>query len=367
MNAKSHPSAAMAGERKSGSPALVARPVQPVQIWAWIGVALLMAEFWFAGKWILSDQFVAVPSGPDVPPEWMRHVLDIGQVVMTLIWCFSFYWFVIRAWQRERRLTTDSLIMIGCTLASGWDALSDVGQYWFTYNSYLFNRGSMLAVMPITLSPHAPGANEAWPMFFINTLYGNFVIVAIIMCALLRFVKSRWPQIGTPALVAICFLLGGIADFIIEGLVLLPLGFWTYAGGHWAINADTYYKFPLHEAICAGSVFASLTCLRFFVDDKGQTIPERGLDKIVASPLQKSLLRIPAVLGGVIMIFIITYHLPQGFLALHSTEWPDDVKNRSYFTNHICGPQVNLACPGPAVPIARPGAPRPDYAGRFAQ
>ena len=345
---------------------VVRQPVQPVQIWSVIGVILLALQIWYTVHWILSDQFVAVPSGPDVPPEWMRMALDIGQVVMTLIWCFSFYWFVLRPWQREKRFTTDGLIMIGCTLASGWDALSDVGQYWFTYNSYLVNRGSVLGVMPITLSPHTAGANEAWPMFFINTLYGNFVVVAIIMCALLRFVQSKMPQIGTFSLIAICFALGGVADFIIEGMVLLPLGFWTYPGGYWAINADTYYKFPLHEAMCAGSVFASLTCLRFFVDDKGQTIPERGLDKLVASPLQKSLMRVTAVIGGTVMIFIITYHLPQGIIALHSSEWPEDVKNRSYFTNRICGPQVNLACPGPNVPIHRPGAPRPDYSGHFA-
>ena len=137
---------------------VVRQPLQPVQIWSVIGAILLALQIWYTVHWILSDQFVAVPSGPDVPPEWMRMALDIGQVVMTLIWCFSFYWFVLRPWMRERRLTTDGLIMIGCTLASGWDALSDVGQYWFTYNSYLVNRGSMLGMMPITLSPHAAGA-----------------------------------------------------------------------------------------------------------------------------------------------------------------------------------------------------------------
>ena len=341
------------------------RGVQPVQIWAWIGTVLLALELYYTAKWIGSDQFVAVPSGPDLPPPWMQTVLNIGQVVMTAAWCLSFCWFVLRPWLRERHLTTDGLIVIGCTLASMWDALSNVWQYWFTYNAYLVNRGSILGVLPITLSPHAPGSAEAWPMFFINTLYGNFVIVAIIMCALLRWVKSTWPQVGTPTLVAICFVLGAMADFIIEGVVLLPLGFWSYAGGHWAINADTYYKFPLHEAICAGSVFASLTCLRFFVDDRGQTICERGLDKLAVSPLQKRFMRVTSVLGGVILIFIVTYHLPQSLLALDSTAWPDDVVQRSYLTNRICGPQVNLACPGPTVPIARPGAPRPDMAGHF--
>lgn len=349
----------------SGPAALPQQGLQPVQIWAAIGVLLLAVEFYFLIKWIGSDSFVAVPTGSDLPPVWMRRVLDIGQVVMTLAWCATFVWFVIRPWMRERRLTIDGLIVIGCTLASGWDALSNTGQFWFTYNSYLVNRGSMLDVMPTTLSPRAPGATEAWPLFFINTLYGNFVLVAILMCALLRFVQSKWPKINIVWLLALCLVLGAIADFIIEGLVLLPLGFWTYAGGHWAINANTYYKFPLHEAILAGLVFASLTCLRYFVNDKGETLCERGLDKVVASPVKKSLMRACAVLGGLISIFILTYHMPQGFIALHSTAWPDDVVQRSYFTSGICGPDVDLACPGPSTPIARPGAPRPDMAGRF--
>ncbi len=341
--------------------------LQPVQIWAAIGALLIAIELYFAIRWIGSDSFVAVPSGPDLPPAWMRRVLDIGQVVMTLAWCAAFAWFVLRPWLRERRLTTDGLIVIGCTLASGWDALSNIGQFWFTYNAYLINRGSMLDLMPITLSPRSPGATEAWPMFFIGTLYGNFVLVTMLLCALLRWMQAKRPQTGMLTVVALCFLLGAIADFVIEGLVLLPLGFWSYAGGHWAINADTYYKFPVHEAVCAGSVFALLTCLRYFVDDKGQTICERGLDKITASPVQKSLLRASAVLGGLISIFILAYHLPQGLLALHSTAWPDDVVQRSYLTNRICGPQVDLACPGPNVPVARAGAPRPDMAGRFPQ
>lgn len=320
------------------------RRIQPVQIWACIGTVLLALELYYGAKWILSDQFVAVPSGPDLPPPWMRTALNVGQVVMSLAWCFAFYWFVIRSWQRGR-LTTDALIVIGCTLASFWDSLSDVGRYWFTYNSYLLNRGSMLGVMPFTQSLHSASANEAWPMLFINTLYGNFVVVTIILCALLRWVKRNWPQLSTLTLVMICFVLGAVADFVIEGLVLLPLGFWTYAGGHWSIHADSYYKFPLHEAVCAGSVFALLTCLRFFVDDKGQTICERGLDQVVASPLTKSWMRASSVIGGIVLIFVVAYHLPQGLLALRSTAWPDDVVQRSYFTNGICGPRVQLVCP----------------------
>jgi hypothetical protein len=364
MSTKVHPL------RDSLSPSVAEahRPVQPVQIWFWIGIVLLAIQFWYTAKWVMSDQFVAVPTGPDVPPEWMRNVLDIGQIVMTTLWCFSFFWFVLRPLLRGKRVGIDGLMMIGLTLSSGWDALSDVGQYWFTYNAYLVNRGSMLGVMPITLSPHAAGVNEAWPMFFIDTTYGNVFYMLMFMCAVMRRIQNKW-RVSAPALIAISFVLGGLVDFVFEGVVILPLGFYSYAGGgHWAVmNADTYYRYPLHEMIFVGFLFGSLACMRYFVNDKGETFVERGLDKVAGSPMKKGLMRAIAVTSGVISIFAVTYHLPVGILALHTAAWPDDTINRSYFTNGICGPQVNLACPGPTVPIARPGAPRPDMSGHFPQ
>lgn len=342
--------------------------MQPVQVWFWIGIVLLAIQFWYTTKWVMSDQFVAVPPGPDLPPQWMRYALDIGQVVVTLLWCFSFFWFVLRPLLRGKRVSTDGLLIIGFTFASGLDALSNVGQYWFTYNSYLVNRGSILGVMPITLSPHAAGVNEAFPIFFIPMAYGNNFYMLAAMCAVMRLIENKW-RVGTPTLVAISIVLGALVDVVFEGLVLLPLGFYSYAGGgHWTVmNADTYYRYPLHEMICVGFLYGSAACLRYFVNDKGETFVERGLDKVAGSPMKKGFMRTIAVTSGVTSIFAITYHLPVGFIALHSTTWPDDTINRSYFTNGICGPQVNLACPGPTVPIARPGAPRPDMSGRFPQ
>lgn len=327
--------------------AAMSRPFPAVLAWSAIGTILLAIEFYYLAVWVTSDAFTPIISGPDVPPSWMRDALTTGQIIMSLAWCISGFIFVLRPLWREQRLSTDSLIFIGSTLASVWDALSNTGRYWFTYNSYLFNRGSIQAVLPISLAPHAPGTGEAWPIFFIPTLYGNFVVIALLVCLLLRALKSRWPGISTLGLIAICFFLGAVVDIILEGVILLPLGFWSYAGGPWSINADTYYKYPLPEAVCVGGVWGLLTCLRFFQNDKGQTVCEHGLERLALPAPVKEYLRISAVLGGVILVFILPYHLPQGLLAFYETAWPSDVVNRSYMTDHICGPQVKLACPGP--------------------
>ncbi len=331
----------------SESRIIESRPFPPVLLWSFIGTILLGLEFYYLAVWVHSPAFAPIISGPDIPPPWMRGALIGGQIGMSLAWCVSGAIFVLRPLWRDKRLSTDGLIFIGCTLASVWDALSNTGRYWFTYNSYLFNRGSIQAVLPITMAPHAPGTGEAWPIFFIDTLYGNFVILALLMCMLLRAVKSRWPRISTPGLIALCFVLGALIDIILEGFILLPLGFWSYAGGPWSLNPDKYYKFPVLEAVCVGWVFALLTFLRLFQNDRGQTVCERGLEYLPLPKMVKAYMRVSAVLGGVILIFILPYHLPQGLMAFEETAWPSDVVNRSYMTDHICGPQVNLVCPRP--------------------
>jgi hypothetical protein len=48
-----------------------------------------------------------------------------------------------------------------------------------------------------------------------------------------------------------------------------------------------------------------------------------------------------------------TYNVPNMWVSLHSTTWPDDIQKRSYFTDYICGDGTDRACPGPAVPHVR--------------
>lgn len=47
------------------------------------------------------------------------------------------------------------------------------------------------------------------------------------------------------------------------------------------------------------------------------------------------------------------YNIPNGIIGAHSTAWPRDIQDRSYFTAGMCGQGTGRACPGPAVPLAR--------------
>lgn len=340
----------------------------PVKIWASIGALMLAVEGFFLIKWVAGSKFTEVPSGPDEPASWMQATLIAGQVFFAAAALFSLWWFLVRPWRREGRLTLDGILCIAFLLASPWDPLSTYGQDWFTYNSWLVNFGSVVGELPGVIGRHTAGAGEALPIIFIPAVYVSaFIWLSVLVCALMRAAKRRRPGLTPVGMIGICLLITMLADVVIEGLAFTPLGFYNFAGGHWLINGGHYYQFPLHEMVLGGAVFATFVCLRYFVNDKGETIAERGLDRIAASPRRKDLLRVLAVIGAVHLGFLFAYHLPTGVLALNSTAWPHDVVKRSYFTNHVCGPEVDRACPGPRTPNPRQHSPYLDYDGKLVQ
>lgn len=345
-------------KRQSPSQAQPTQSSPPVKYWATAGAILLAAEAYLLISWVTGPNFERVDSGPDSPPTWMKTEMVAVEIVATLATIFTFYWFLVRPWLRERRVTTDGLLCIAFLTVSFYDPLSNFAQNWFTYNSYLVNFGSVMSEVPGVTAFHEPGANEAFPLLVVPTAYVTaFIWLSVLVCKAMSAAKRRWPSMGPGRLVLFCLGLTMLADVVIEGLFYMPLGFWTFAGGHWSINAGHYYQYPIHEMIFGGAVFCMFVCLRYFTNDRGETIAERGIERMKIPPARKVVLRGLGIVAFVQIGFFATYHLPQAIFALNSTEWPQDVQERSYFTNNICGPETNRACPGPEVPNSRPDSP----------
>ena len=286
----------------------------PVKLWATLGAALLALELFFLGKWVTGPNFTPVESGPDLPPEWMRVVLIVGQVLFVAGALVFIYRLLVLPWLRERRVTTDGLLVIAALLASPFDMFSNYWHYWFTYDSYLLDEGSIMSELPGVVQPHGAGVGEAWPILLIPGAYVViFVGLAIIGCAAMRWAKRRWPGIGAVTLIAFCFVLTMLLYLVIDGLICMPLGFWAFQGGRWPLlNGDTYYKYPAQEMVTAGAVFTIFTCWRYFVNDRGQTIAERGIDRVKAPVAGKTALRGLALYAVVMLGMFATYHIPTG-------------------------------------------------------
>jgi hypothetical protein len=231
-------------------------------------------------------------------------------------------------------------------LASPFDELSNYAHYWFTYNSYMVNFGSLMGGLPGVVQPHRAGANEAWPIFLIPAAYiVIFVGLASLGSKLMGGAKRRWPSLGPVRLILLCYVAIMLVYLVIDGVICMPLGFWAFQGGHWPINGTSYFKYPINEMIFAGAVFTFPACVRYFVNDRGDTIAERGIERVHTTPGRKAVLRGLALVGVLHLGLLFTYHLPQGILATSATHWPKDIQNRSYLTDGVCGHGTDRACP----------------------
>jgi hypothetical protein len=234
------------------------------------------------------------------------------------------------------------------------DPLSAYYGHWFTYNANLVNFGSWVHAVPGWVSPGGPGRMLVEPILVIPFVYVYFIMVGILFgCWVMRRAEARWPGASTAQLVTACFAAMCVFDLVAEGLIWLPLGFWEYPGGIGLLFPSTYHKFPLNEMLTIATIFTAMSCLRYFRDDKGLTLVERGLDRLRVGRAGQTLVRFLAIAFAVHAILFLGYNLPNSFVGAHSRPWPRAILKRSYFTDYLCGPQVHTACP-PRVTVPRP-------------
>ena len=326
---------------------------RPVLIWAAFGGALLLLELYVWTQWITGPYFEQVPSGPSDPPMYMKVPLIANAVVLWVGLPFAIWFFFIKPWRQERRITLDGMLFASMGLMFFQDPLLNYLNTWCTYNTWLFNRGSWSSDIPGWVSPEEPGAQVAEPLLTNVPGYAyGVLLITIVGCWVMRKIKARWPGISNFRLILVTYAMTFAFDFVMEALVMLPIGFYTYPGSIRAVsfNAGTYYQWPIYEGLMWGGVQAALCCLRFFTDDRGRTIVERGLDHVRGGTVTQQVTRFLAIFAGVSACFFIFYNVPAQWIGMHSDPWPEDHQKRSYFNGGICGDGTDKPCPHPVLP-----------------
>jgi hypothetical protein len=171
---------------------------------------------------------------------------------------------------------------------------------------------------------------------------------------MIRKARVRWPELSNAGLFALVFVPLAVINALVE-MAFLRLGLYVYPSA-WGPTAfkGHYYQYPLIIAFLWGGCFwTAMTAVRYFKDDKGRTVAERGIDDVRATERQKTGLRLLALVGLVNAMFMV-FNIALMNVAARGGAWPDDVIKRSYLTDQLCGPGTSYACPGPAVPMARP-------------
>jgi hypothetical protein len=323
-----------------------------VQWWAYIGAAFLIFWAYVLIRWVTGPYLHHVSSGPDSPPLYMKIALDTWQIASVPIVAILVWRLLIRPWRRDGAVSFDGLVIPAALVMALQDPLSDYTGQVYNYNAYLVNIGSYVNDIPGWRSFGAPGAQSGYPFFFHILAYGGGVIFCMWFgCKIMSGADRRW-GLGTIQLVALCFVVMMVFDFLIEAVIWMPLGFYTMPGGHLSLFPNSYMKYPLYENIVGAAWWTAWPALRYFKNDRGETLVERGVTDMPGSPRRKTALRLLALIGVFQIGYLVTYNLPIMLLwAPDPGVWPRAIQQTSYFNDHLCGAGTNRLCPGQGIPL----------------
>jgi hypothetical protein len=337
------------------APATTAASPRPVLYWALAGALLIAFEVFVLARWVTGSHFKSTPTGPDTISDGKQALFTALQVGVTAATAICLWFWVVRPWRRERRLTTDGMLAISGGALFFWDMCMNYTSVTLFYNSHLVNFGAWAnGAWPGWTSPNANLLPE--PVFISIPGYTCLVFGQVVfMLWLLRKVKARRPDLGVLGTIATLVTGLFVIDTIIE-TVLLRTGVYAYPGGIRDITlfAGHTYQLPLSESFLFGGLgLGAVAALSHFRDDHGRTIVERGLDRVHVSARRKQLVKFCAIFGAVHVAFFALYFVPNQWLATHSGTFPQGYK--SDMLNGMCASGVDgKTCPGPGVPMRRP-------------
>jgi hypothetical protein len=332
--------------------------VPGVKIWALFGLMVLALETYVLVKWVTGPNFENVPSGPNEPSSAVK--LAAGVITFAgfpaALWCF--YNWVIKPWRRSRIVTAEGLMLVWFGVF-GWffDPFANFFNAYFTYNSWLPNMGSWVADVPLwgSITAGEPGAMQAYPLLFVVTAYvwGLFGLAAL-TAHFMRKLRARYPAMSNAMLLFNTYWFAFVLFLILE-IVYMRAGIYGYHGTvpELTLWYGEYYQMPIYEPIFSGFYFLGYASLLYFRNDKGQTLVERGVDKVRSGPAAKLGLRFAAMSAACALVYMVTYNIPYWITNNVNEEWPEVSQVNSYWTNGICGPETRQACPHPDLPITR--------------
>lgn len=322
----------------------------PIVWWAAIGGFSLLCATYLWGRWIFSDKFVRVPIGRSDIPGWMAvaaQAHDIASVVLTVL---VIWWFIWRPWRRDGHLSFDGLFVLAIETTYWLDIIQNYGKVSVLYNSALFNRGSWYQFIPGWMVPNSQNIVES-PFFAGLSFFWIEFLPLLAACWFMKKAQARWPHMGKLGLAAVCFAFLALIELACEPpWALLGIYTWPNAIEGFTIFKDHYYQFPLYETLVWTACWTAMACVRYFKNDKGETLVERGLGRLKATGKKRTFIRFLA-LAGAMNLFTFGYEATMAFISLNGDPWPQDIVKRSYFTNNLCGPGTGYACPVEGAPI----------------
>lgn len=335
------------------SRSITPRRVNPSLIWALIGLGFISFELFVWGTWMMSENFrrpfVDVASVPDLT----KQVIHITQVISPLVCAIIIGKFLILPLFRERRFGFDGMLLIAWFFLWFQDPLGNLVSTQLYYSSYWYSFGSWtLGSFPGWISPAGNQLPEPILVMGFGYLWLGFA-ASVFACWVMRKMRDRWPRVSAPELMLVALMICLTLDIAAE-VALAAAGTFAWPG---AIKGLTLfhgkpYQFPLYEGVLFGSVFVAAACLRFYRDDKGNSVVERGVDRLPIPRSGKTLVRFLAIFGFMHLYMATVYSIPMNFFGMHSDPF---LEYPAHLENGMCvvGPNKDQ-CPGPGIAMPKP-------------
>jgi hypothetical protein len=246
--------------------------------------------------------------------------------------------FAVRGCIRERRFTLDAMILLGLFLSAWLDPAFMFYKQIFFYSSQFLNVRAWCGDMPGVLNPECGMTAEP---LIVPVLYADVLAIALLAGAVIRVLRRRTTTWSLGRTLLVAGLVGAAFDMAME-IPVIYLDLWKYASGPDilappGLRGGTRYS--LTTAFTFGLITASVTALRQHLDDRGQSLLERGTRG-------KRLGRLRTMLAVVAFtqLTVIASFVPAMVAAPYSGPWHT---YPAHLTNGMCDNNVGPGTPTP--------------------
>ena len=303
-------------------PVLEAPPRPRARRWRWahslavVGGMGAAYGLWTMVSWLLDGpQPVTRYQTSDEASYYIAHMLEAIVVVGGLAVGIH----VVRNCVRQRRLTFDAMLCIAGALSMWSDPVITFFQPTFMYSSNFVNLQAWCGHLPGVINPDC--GRMAYPVLFLFPTYTFGLLgIAIVINAYMRALRRRWPGISTLKLLALTVAVTLVFEVALE-FTLVSNNVWSYPGSpSWMSLLGAHHRLPVTEFLSAVVFFLVVPLVRYYKDDAGRTIAERGLESL--RPATRYVVTTLA-LCGVVQLTALQNTLSASIPGFYSSPYPD--------------------------------------------
>jgi len=261
-------------------PAVPAAPAASRRLWplsyylALAALPLLAYEAWTLVGWLHSGPH-AVTAGRDAYSFswWWARGIEVVAVTIALTLLVS----AVRQSRRAGRMSFELKLWIALLLTSFWDSVTNVLQPIWFYSSDFVNLNEWWGHAPGFVSP--AGGHEPFPVVALVFLYPCFVLESRLAVKAWSALRRAYPGISDVRLVAVG-LLGALAVGSLISMTFVLPHLWAGPGMGPMILSTHSYRWSFAEFAYVGTWSTVICALRYFVDDRGLPLTERGFEHL---------------------------------------------------------------------------------------